>query len=163
MTEVLGELNNPNKIVLQFIYHPSISYIQSYLMAFDLNIIQVSYNSREVFCTCSFIRALNTGTFICFNLTNDLSTLGRTALRIAKYCQKNFRFLYPHKFQIEIFLSLPINQSNINEPNYYSISDVQFGSNNEFFQLQKNLSIYLLIKIFKLHVHFTLVIRFDEY
>lgn len=132
MAEVLGEPNNPNKTVLQFIYHPSISCIQSYLMAFDLDIVQVSFNGKEVFSTWSFIRALNTGTFICFNLTNDSSTLGRTALRIAKYCQRNFRFLYPHDFQLETFLSLPINQSN-----YYSISDVQFGSNNDFFQLQK--------------------------
>ncbi|CAF1257752.1 unnamed protein product [Rotaria sordida] len=137
MAEVLGEPNKPNKIVLQFIYHPSISYIQSYLMAFDLDIVQVSYNGKEVLCAWSFIRALNTGTFICFNLTNDLSTLGRTVLRIAKYCQRNFRFLYPHDFQMERFLSLPVNQSNINQPNYDSISDVQFGSNNDFFQLQK--------------------------
>ncbi|CAF2107773.1 unnamed protein product [Rotaria magnacalcarata] len=137
MTEVLRESNKLNKIVLRFIYHPSISYIQTYLMAFDLDIVQISYNGKEVLCTWSFIRALNTGTFICFNLTNDLSTLGRTVLRIAKYCEKNFRFLYPHNFHIERFLSSPVNQSNINQPNYYSISDVQFGSNNDFFQLQK--------------------------
>jgi len=144
VAELLEQPNNRNKMILQFIYHPSMLYMQSYLMAFDLDIIQVSYNGKEVLSTWPFIRALNTGTFICYNLTNDLSTLGRSALRIAKYYQRNFRFLYPHDFQIESFLSLRINQSN-----YYSISNVQFGSNNDFFQLQKNLSIHLLTKLFK--------------
>ncbi|CAF1169610.1 unnamed protein product [Adineta steineri] len=137
MAEVLGQTNNQNKIIIQIIYHPSVSYIESYLMAFDIDIIQVAYNGREVLSTWSFIRALNTGTFICFNLINDLQKLGRIALRIVKYCQRSCRLLYPHDFQMENFLSLPISQLNINKPNYYSLSHTQFGSNNDFFQLQK--------------------------
>ncbi|CAM4819728.1 unnamed protein product, partial [Rotaria magnacalcarata] len=49
-------------------------------MAFDLNVIQICFNGEKYYLiTWTFILALNTGTFICCNLTNDVLRLGRSA------------------------------------------------------------------------------------
>ncbi|CAF4949572.1 unnamed protein product, partial [Rotaria socialis] len=40
------------------------------------------FNGEKVLYTWTCIRALNTGTFICCNLTNNLTTLARSAIRI---------------------------------------------------------------------------------
>ncbi|CAF4048579.1 unnamed protein product, partial [Rotaria sordida] len=61
------------------------------------------FNGEKVLSTWACIRALNTGTFICYNLTNNLTTLGRTAIRI----------IY--------------ELGHIQNPNYYSSTKEQFG------------------------------------
>jgi hypothetical protein len=85
----------------------------------------------------SFIRALNTGSFICYNLTNDFSTLNRSAARISKYCKRNFKLIYPHNFQMDRFISLTIHQLNLDNRNYYPTSNEQFGQNHDYFHVQK--------------------------
>ncbi|CAF2077940.1 unnamed protein product [Rotaria magnacalcarata] len=77
------------KLILQFIYHPNVTSIETYLMAFDLDIIQMCFNGEKVLCTWACIRALNTGTFICYNLTNNLTTLARSAIRINSHLVQN--------------------------------------------------------------------------
>ncbi|CAF1310575.1 unnamed protein product [Rotaria sordida] len=109
----MNESHTRKKLTLQFIYHPSITSIETYLMAFDLDIIQMCFNGEKVLSTWACIRALNTGTFICYNLTNNLTTLGRTAIRI----------IY--------------ELGHIQNPNYYSSTKEQFGSNHDYFELQK--------------------------
>ncbi|CAF2096314.1 unnamed protein product [Rotaria magnacalcarata] len=76
------------KLTIQFIYHPCVTSIETYLMAFDLDVIQICFNDEKVLSTWTSIRALNTSTFICYNLTNDVVRLGRSAVRIGKYYQK---------------------------------------------------------------------------
>ncbi|CAF3208196.1 unnamed protein product, partial [Rotaria sp. Silwood2] len=116
------------KIILQFIYHPSITSIDTYLIAFDVDIIQICFDGEKVLCTWACIRALNTGTFISYNLTNNLATLVRTAIRISKYYQKGFKLLYPYEFAIDDFLSLAVYQLKHTEnANYYSSTKEQFG------------------------------------
>ncbi|CAF3751172.1 unnamed protein product [Rotaria socialis] len=101
--EIINESKIPKKLAIQFIYHPCVTSSETYLMAFDLDIIQICFNGEKVLSTWACIRALNTGAFICYNLTNDLVTLGRSAVRIGKYYQRNFKLLYPHQFQIDNF------------------------------------------------------------
>jgi hypothetical protein len=144
---VIGFINEPKeskKLVLQFIYHPSISSIQSYLFSFDLDIVQAAFDGQKVLSTWSFIRAINTGTFICYNLTNNLPTLKQSVIRIAKYFQKNYKLLYPHEFVMRNFLSLEIHKLKNYQGNYYSSNYHQFGQNNDYFQLQnKFFNIYV--------------------
>ncbi|CAF0825424.1 unnamed protein product [Adineta steineri] len=135
--ELIQESASQKKIILQFIYHPKIFSIETYLMAFDLDIAQIAYNGREVVCTWAWIRSINTGTFICYNLTNNIYTLKRAAVRIEKYSQRGFKFLYPHGFEMDNFLSLTFNEINANEANNYVSSPEQFGESNDYFQLQK--------------------------
>ncbi|CAF1605991.1 unnamed protein product [Rotaria magnacalcarata] len=83
-------------------------------MAFDLDGIQICFNGEKVLSTWTFIRALNTGTFICYNLTKDVLRLGRSALR------------------------------QMQHPDYYSSTQEQFGNNHDYFQLQqKFVDIYI--------------------
>ncbi|CAF4875125.1 unnamed protein product, partial [Rotaria socialis] len=91
--EIINESKIRKKLTIQFIYHPCVTSIETYLMAFDLDIIQICFNGEKVLSTWACIRALNTGTFICYNLTNDLVTLVRSAVRIGKYYQRNFKLL----------------------------------------------------------------------
>ncbi|CAF2925058.1 unnamed protein product, partial [Rotaria sp. Silwood2] len=148
--EIINQPNIRKKIVLQFIYHPSITSIDTYLIAFDIDVIQICFDDKNVLCTWACIRALNTGTFICYNLTNNLTTLARTAIRISKYYQKGFKLLYPYEFAINDFLSLTVYElKHTQNPNYYSSTKEQFGSNHDYFRLQKNLWTYISLNDFK--------------
>ncbi|CAF1429563.1 unnamed protein product [Rotaria sordida] len=138
--EIINEPNIRKKIVLQFIYHSTITSIHTYLMAFDVDIIQICFDGEKVLCTWTCIRALNTGTFISYNLTNNLATLARSAIRISKYYEKGFKLLYPYEFAINDFLSLTVYElKHVQNPNYYSSTKEQFGSNHDYFQLQKKI------------------------
>ncbi|CAF1579515.1 unnamed protein product [Rotaria magnacalcarata] len=70
-------------LTIQFIYHPCVASIETYLMAFDSDVIHICFNGENVLSTWTFIRALNTGTFICYNLTNDVNSNG--ALKTSAY------------------------------------------------------------------------------
>jgi hypothetical protein len=137
IAQILEQPNIQNKIILQFIYHPSIKSIDSYLMAFDLDISQVCYNDQKVLYTWSFIRALNTKTFICFNLSTIYAHFVVMHFALQKYSQRDFKLLYPIDFQMNRFLSLTINELNLNQQSYYSTMYDQFGENNDHFGLQK--------------------------
>ncbi|CAF3402683.1 unnamed protein product, partial [Rotaria sp. Silwood2] len=79
------------------------------------------FNGEKVLCTWACIRTLNTGTFICYNLTNNLETLAQSAIRISKYYQKNFKLLYSHQFQVDDFLCLTVYQlAHTQHPSSYS-------------------------------------------
>ncbi|CAF1523201.1 unnamed protein product, partial [Rotaria magnacalcarata] len=144
MLEIINESHTRKKFILQFIYHPSITSIETYLMAFDLDIIQMCFNGEKVSSTWACICAFNTGMFICYNLTNNLPTLARSVIRISKYYQKKFKLLYPYQFEIDDFLSLAVYQiEHTQNHNYYSSTKKQFGSNHDYFELQKKICQYI--------------------
>ncbi|CAF1505938.1 unnamed protein product [Rotaria magnacalcarata] len=108
-------------------------------MAFDLDVIQICFNGEKVLSTWTFIRALNTGTFICYNLTNDVVRLGRSAVRIGKYYQKTSNYYILISFKSTTFLSLMLYQlRHMQHPDYYLSTQEQFGNNHDYFQLQQN-------------------------
>ncbi|CAF1058847.1 unnamed protein product [Adineta steineri] len=88
--ELIQESTSQKKILLQFIYHPKLLSIETYLMAFELDIAQIAYNGRKVVCTWAWIWSINTSTFICYNLTNNIHTLKRAAVRIKKIFATRF-------------------------------------------------------------------------
>jgi hypothetical protein len=138
MGAILFDVNNRKNLILQFIYHPAISSIHSYLMAFDFDVAQSSFNGDQVYCTWAAIRAMTTGTFVCYCLTTEFQKLARTAIRLRKYCERNFTFLYPIHFPMDRFLRYSTSQCDITNSDDYPSSDPQFGRNNDYFQLQKH-------------------------
>ncbi|CAF3627229.1 unnamed protein product [Rotaria sp. Silwood1] len=127
--EIINESHTRKKLTLQFIYHPSITSIETYLMAFDLDIIQMCFNGEKVLSTWACIRALNTGTFICYNLTNNLTTLARSAIRI----------IY--------------ELGHIQNLNYYSSTKEQFGINfTQAFTPNLKMSLGNSIKLMKIKI-----------
>jgi hypothetical protein len=42
---ILGN-NDQQRLIFQFIYHPGFSHIENYLMAFDLDVVQLCYNGQ---------------------------------------------------------------------------------------------------------------------
>ncbi|CAF4294018.1 unnamed protein product, partial [Rotaria magnacalcarata] len=101
-------------------------------------VTQICFNGEKVLSTQTFIRALNTGTFICYNLTNDVVRLGRSAVRIEKYYQKTSNYYIFINFKSTILLSLTLYQlQHMQHPDYYSSTQEQFENNHDYFQLQQ--------------------------
>ena len=46
--DILLSTNGPRCVTFQFIFHPNFFSIQNYLMAFDLDVVQLSYNDHRV-------------------------------------------------------------------------------------------------------------------
>ncbi|CAF3299454.1 unnamed protein product, partial [Rotaria socialis] len=96
------------------------------------------FNGEKVLYTWAYIRALNTDTFSCYNLTNDVVRLGRSAIRIGKYYQKTSNYYILINFKSAIFLSLTLYQlRHMQHPDYYSSTQEQFENNHDYFQLQQ--------------------------
>ncbi|CAF4307813.1 unnamed protein product, partial [Rotaria sp. Silwood2] len=53
--EIIDEPNQRKKVTLQFVYHSSISSIETYLMAFHLDVIQACFNGEKVLTTWAAI------------------------------------------------------------------------------------------------------------
>ncbi|CAF2142787.1 unnamed protein product [Rotaria magnacalcarata] len=107
-------------------------------MAFDLEVIQICFNGEKLLSTWTFIRALNTGACICYNLTHDVVIFGRSAVRIGKYYQKTSNYYILINFKSTIFLSLTLYQlRHMQHPDYDSSTQEQFGNNHDDFQLQQ--------------------------
>jgi hypothetical protein len=135
--DILFSTAGPRCVTFQFIFHPNFFYIQNYLMAFDLDVVQLSYNGDRVLGTWAAIQALCTGTFLCYCLSTDIQHLGRTALRLSKYIRRGFTLLYPHDFPIDQFSSLCSGSCNNPNLGHYSSTTFKFGKNNDYFQIQK--------------------------
>jgi hypothetical protein len=141
LTETIGDLllhsNDTKSLIFQFIFQPRFHTIENYLMAFDLDIVQMCFDGHRVYSTWAAIHALTSRTFICYCLSQDIETLGRTAIRVVKYICRGFDFLYPHDFPMDRFLSLPFRSCNITNMIPYSSINYRFGRNHDYFGMQK--------------------------
>ena len=142
----------PTLYYFSIYFQKNFRFIQSYLMAFDLDVVQLCYNGSRVLSTWAAMNALSSGKFLCYCLTRDIESLGKTALRLSKYIRRGFTFLFPHQFPMAEFLALPA--ASCNNPRYTNRSSLnyQFGQNNDTFCVQKQFVEFFLDRSFIWHL-----------
>ena len=146
--DILLDTNYPRCITFQFIFQEGFLTIDKYLIAFDLDVVQLCYDGDRVLSTWAAINALSSGTFLCYCLSRDINKLGRAALRLSKYIRRGFTFLYPHQFPMAQFLTL--DSGSCNNPSFRDHSSInyQFGQNNDYFDVQKQFVRFFLDRSF---------------
>lgn len=146
--DILHDTNGSRCITFQFIFQQGFVSIENYLMAFDLDVVQLCYDGDRVLSTWAAINALSSGTFLCYCLSRNINKLGRTALRLSKYIRRGFTFLYPHQFPMAQFLEL--ESGSCNNPSFVDHSSInfQFGQNNDSFDIQKQFVRFFLDRSF---------------
>ena len=127
----------------QFIFQPNFQSIDNYLMAFDLDVVQLCFDGARVYGTWAAVQALTSGTFLAYSLRPEIEHLGRAAVRITKYIRRGFNFLYPRDFPIHRLLSLPLTICNRPISPYPSTSR-RFGLNNDSLGIQKQFARFFL-------------------
>ena len=62
--DILLDTNGPRCITFQFIFQEGFLTIDNYLIAFDLDVVQLCYDGDRVLSTWAAINALCSGTFV---------------------------------------------------------------------------------------------------
>jgi hypothetical protein len=127
-----GLLRQMQFIDLQFIFIKA-DYSPSELLShFDFDIVQLSFNSRNLQATLCALEGFRTGTMINYALNNDDKTYALSAIRLGKYIRRGFKLLVPVYFNQKRFEGSPTYICN----NAYVLSVSQANDNQQHYDAE---------------------------
>ncbi|CAF1196993.1 unnamed protein product [Adineta ricciae] len=119
------------------------SNVSQIIHSFDLDVCAAAFNSKQVTISFACLQALNSGHATCYDMPTSSSQYMRRVVRLLKYEQRGFNILYPKQFDINTFLSTPIEDCKETQPErIYRFRRRHFGDNCDHFSIQKQFCEY---------------------